>query len=84
MIIVATINSSFLYTDLTGSLIMTRRFIPDVRNNVCTVDANGVTPQMKCSCAEECEYYCKRFNEDEKNDEHTKRNERSGNISEST
>lgn len=48
---------------------MMKRFIPDVKNNVCTVDANGIRPQMRCSCAEECEYICKRFNEDEEHDQ---------------
>ena len=47
---------------------MMKRFIPDVKNNVCTVDANGITPQMQCSSTEECFYYCDRLNEVEKND----------------
>jgi len=46
-----------------------KRFIPDVKNNVCTVDANGITPLMQCSDAEECFYYCDRFNEGEKDDQ---------------
>lgn len=45
-----------------------KRFIPDVKNSVCTAGANGITPLMKCSSAEECFYYCDRFNEDEKHD----------------
>ena len=45
-----------------------KRFIPDVKNNVCTVDANGITPMMHCSSSEECFYYCDRFNKGEKDD----------------
>ena len=45
-----------------------KRFIPDVKNNVCVVDENGITPFIKCSDVEECFYYCDRFNEGEKND----------------
>ena len=47
---------------------MMKRFIPDVENNVCTEDANGIYPQMKCSDAQECFYMCDRLNEAEKND----------------
>ncbi len=46
-----------------------KRFIPDVNNNVCTVDANGITPLMQCSSPEECFYYCDRFNEGEKDEQ---------------
>ena len=46
-----------------------KRYIPDVKNNVCTVDANGITPLMECSCAKECEYICNRFNEGEEHDQ---------------
>ena len=52
-----------------------KRFIPDVENNVCTVDANGITPLMQCSDAEECFYYCDRFNEDEKDDRTKSKNQ---------
>ena len=45
-----------------------KRFIP-IDNNVCTVDANGITPLMQCSSPEECFYYCDRFNEGEKDDQ---------------
>lgn len=45
-----------------------KRFIPDVKNNVCTVDVKGITPLMQCGSPEECFYYCDRFNEDEKDD----------------
>ncbi len=37
-------------------------FIPDVKNNVCTVDENGITPLMRCSDIEECFYMCDRLN----------------------
>jgi hypothetical protein len=45
-----------------------KRFIPDVKNNVCTVDENGITPLMQCSDSQECYYMCDRLNEVEKND----------------
>ena len=45
-----------------------KRFIPDVKNNVCTFDENGITPLMKCSDSQECYYMCDRLNEVEKND----------------
>jgi hypothetical protein len=45
-----------------------KRFIPDVKNNVCTVDENGITPFIPCSDIEECFYMCDRLNEVEKND----------------
>ena len=45
-----------------------KQFIPNIRNEVCTVDGNGIVPLMKCSDYEECFYYCTRFNEGEKND----------------
>jgi len=47
---------------------MMKRFIPDVKNNVCTVDENGITPLMQCSDSQECYYMCDRLNEVEKND----------------
>lgn len=37
-------------------------FIPDVKNNVCVVDENGITHFIKCSDVEECFYYCDRLN----------------------
>ena len=43
-------------------------FIPDVKNNVCTVDENGITPLMRCSDIEECFYMCDRLNEVGKNE----------------
>ena len=43
-------------------------FIPDVKNNVCTVDENGITPLMRCSDIEECFYMCDKLNGVEKND----------------
>ena len=47
---------------------MMKSFIPDVKNNVCTVDENGITPLMQCSDSQECFYMCDRLNEVEKND----------------
>lgn len=47
---------------------MMKSFIPDIKNNVCTVDANGITPALHCDSAEECFYYCDRLNEAEKDD----------------
>ena len=46
-----------------------KRFIPDVKNNVCTVDENGITQFVKCSDIEECFYMCDRLNEVEKNEQ---------------
>ena len=43
-------------------------FIPDVKNNVCVVDENGITHFIKCSDVEECFYYCDRLNKVEKYD----------------
>ena len=68
MIIVATINSSFLYTDLTGSLIMKKRFIPGEDNNVMVVDANGETKFTHCDSKEECCHLCSGLNGAEKDD----------------
>ncbi len=45
-----------------------KRFIPDVKNNVCVVDENGITPFIRCSDVEECFYYCDRLNKVEKHD----------------
>jgi len=45
-----------------------KRFIPDVKNNVCTVDENGMTPLMQCSDSQECFYMCDKLNGAEKND----------------
>ena len=45
-----------------------KSFIPDVKNNVCTVDENGITPLMQCSDSQECFYMCERLNEVEKNE----------------
>ena len=45
-----------------------KSFIPDVKNNVCTVDANGITKLMKCDSVEECFYYCDKLNKVESND----------------
>ena len=42
---------------------MMKGFFPDVKNNVCTVDENGITPLMKCSDSQECFYMCDRLNE---------------------
>ena len=53
---------------------MMKRFIPDVKNNICTVDENGITPLMRCSDSQECYYKCDRLNEVEKNER-----QRSGN-----
>jgi hypothetical protein len=45
-----------------------KSFIPDVKNNICTVDENGITPLMQCSDSQECFYMCDKLNEAEKND----------------
>ena len=45
-----------------------KSFIPDVKNNVCTVDANGITPIMQCDSLEECFHICDRLNGAEKDD----------------
>jgi hypothetical protein len=45
-----------------------KRFIPDVKNNVCTVDENGITPLMKCSDTQECFYMCDILNEVKEHD----------------
>ena len=42
---------------------MMKGFFPDVKNNVCTVDENGITPLMQCSDSQECFYMCDRLNE---------------------
>ena len=45
-----------------------KKYFPDEKNNVCVEDANGISPQMRCSCREECEYICKRLNEGDEYD----------------
>ena len=42
-----------------------KKFIPDVSNNVCSVDSNGTIAIMKCCDMDECLYYCTRFNKGE-------------------
>ena len=42
-----------------------KSFIPNLQNNVWTVDANGITPILKCSDTQECFYMCDKLNEGE-------------------